>query len=526
MNKLLIYICIFLLYSIPVTATDPPIFDYIDGNDLDSISEFLTHHNINGIYGPDSITILSYSIISGQVRTVDFLLNQGADPNQFVKGKSPLMYAIESGSRRKVKILLDYNANINAMDKEGNHSLIYAAIKGDVGIIKTLLRNGAYLNHKNKEFISAYNMAVTTNNPDAAKYLKFTYEKHLPDLHDGPYITWKNNDKIKAFYLSHDSTKNTSKKITKTFRTDSEPFIMKGFSKDVLDYPLWKTAETAPSRFKNINKLLITGDIHGGYDSLVTFLQSNHVIDSKLNWTWKDGHLLFLGDIFDRGDKVTEALWLIYKLEHQAIKSGGFVHYLLGNHEILVLLKNQLYIDDKYLYLTKRLNLTYSYLFNKRTILGQWLSAKNTIIKIDDKLFVHAGISPEVAELELSIDEMNKMVRFFLNHPERNRKYGKENKELLLGMKGPFWYRGYLEDNTLYEQISEEKLDQILQQYGVSKIFVGHNNVDEITTLFNNKIYFMDVPFYTHGYSMQAILIENENIYILDTHGNKEKCNL
>ncbi len=526
MNKLLIYICIFLLYSIPLTATDPPIFDYIDRNDLDSISEFLTYHNINGIYGSDSITILSYTIISGSARTVDFLLNQGADPNQFVKGKSPLMYAIESGSRRKVKILLDYNANINAMDKGGNHSLIYAAINGDVGIIKTLFRNGAYLNHKNKDFISAYDMAVRTNNTDAAKYLKLIYEKNLPDLHDGPYITWKNNDKIIAFYLSHDSVKNISKKFTKSFRVDSEPFIMNGFSKDVLDYPLWKTADSHPSQFNNINKLLIIGDIHGGYDSLVKFLQSNRVIDSELNWIWKDGHLLFLGDVFDRGDKVTEALWLIYELEHQAIKSGGFVHYLLGNHEILVLLKNQLYIDDKYFYLTKRLRLTYSYLFNKKTILGQWLRTKNTIIKIDDKLFVHAGISPEVADLELSMDELNEMIRFFLNHPERDRKYGKENKELLLGVKGPFWYRGYLEDNTQYEQITEEKLDQILRQYNVSKTFVGHNNVDEITTLFNNKIYFMDVPFYTHGYSMEAILIEDGITYILDSSGNKEKCNL
>jgi len=526
MNKLRIYIYILLFFSRPVAANEPPIFDYINRNDLDSIAEFLTHHDINGIFGSDSLTILSYSIISGRTRVVDFLLAHGADPNQFVRGKSPLMYAIESGSRSKIKILLDYNATVNTLDNEGNHSLIYAAIQGDVDIIKLLLRKGAYLNLKNKASISAYDMAVRRNNSDAAKYLKLRYERNLPDFRDGPYITWKKSDKIISFYLSHDSVRNISKKITKSFRADSEPFIMNGFFEDSLDYPLWKTADSVPSHYNNINRILIIGDIHGGYDSLVKFLQANHVINSGLNWTWNDGHLVFLGDIFDRGDKVTETLWLIYKLERQAITAGGFVHYLLGNHEILILLKNQLFITDKYFYLTKKLRLTYGHLFNKRTILGQWLRTKKTIIKIDDKLFVHAGISTEVAALNLSIDEINEMVRFFLNYPDWNRKYGIEKKELLFGTTGPFWYRGYLEDNTHYKQITEDELNKILNQYNASKIFVGHTNVEEITTLFNDRIYFMDVPFYTDEVSMKAILIEDGNTFILDTFGNKKKLNL
>lgn len=525
MNKLGIYICILLFFNSPVTATDPPIFDYIDRNEMDSIAEFITYHNVNGKYGSDSITVLTYAILSGRPRIVEFLLSNGADPNYFVKGKSPLMYAIEQGSRHQVKILLNHDASVNTTDEEGNNSLIYSAINGDVGIIKTLLRNGAYLNHQNKKILSAYDMAVIANNSEAAKYLKLRYEKNLPDAHDGPYITWGKNNKILSFYLIHDSVKNISKKIDETFKAHSEPFIMKGFSKDVLDYTLWKTADPVPSEFNGINRLLIIGDIHGGYDSLVKFLQANHVIDSGLNWIWKDGHLLFLGDIFDRGDKVTEALWLIYKLDHQAITDGGYVHFILGNHEIIVLLKTTLYISDKYYYLCEKLRLTYGYLYNKKTILGEWLRTKNTIIKIDDKLFVHAGISPEIAMLELSIEEINEMVRFFLNYPERNRKFSIETKELILSDEGPFWYRGYLEDNSQYQQITEKELDQILNLYNASRIFVGHSNVDKITSSFNERIYFLDVPFYTYGYSMGAILIEDGNTYILNSQGNRIKYN-
>jgi hypothetical protein len=115
------------------------------------------------------------------------------------------------------------------------------------------------------------------------------------------------------------------------------------------------------------------------------------------------------------------------------------------------------------------------------------------------------------------------MVRFFLNHPERNRKYGNETKELILGYKGPFWYRGYLENNEQYKHFTEKELDYTLKQYNISRIFVGHNNVEEITTSFNEIIYFLDVPFYTHGYSMKAILIENGNTYILNTHGTRKE---
>jgi len=161
-------------------ATDPPVFDYIDRNEMDSIAEFISYNNINGIYGSDSITILVHAISTGHTRIVNFLLKNGADANQFVKGKSPLMYAIEQGSRQQVKILLDHDARINVTDAEGNHSLIYSAINGEIGIIKTLVRNGAYLNYKNKTFNSAYDMAVSSNNPDAAKYLKLRYERNLP----------------------------------------------------------------------------------------------------------------------------------------------------------------------------------------------------------------------------------------------------------------------------------------------------------------------------------------------------------
>ena len=523
MSKLSIFQFILIFITITgISANDPPIFKYIRDNDIPAITEFIENNDINGIYGEDSTTLLIYSIQSGSNRVIELLLLKGADPNMYINGKSPLMYAILEGSRNKINTLLRHNANINDRDNEGNHSLIYAAIQGDVSIVKILLRHGAYLNLQNKTYMDAYDFAVKSNNAEAAKYLKFRYEKNLPELIDGPYISWDNN-RIKAFYFHHDSAQNITKKITRSFKTNSDTFLMEGFFRDTNNYFLLKDTYQQPSEFKNVEKILVVGDIHGGYDSLVKLLINNSVIDSQLNWNWDKGHLVFLGDIFDRGDKVTETLWLIYKLDHQAMSQGGAVHLLFGNHEILVLLKNQNYISDKYYYLCKKLKLSYGYLFSKDAILGRWLRSKNTAIKIDNKLFVHAGISPEIIELGLSLDKINEMVRFYINHPERNRKYGVSTKELIMGDSGPFWYRGYLEDNIKYKKVTNTDLDKILNYYNVSKILTGHTNVEKIFGYFDNKVFMLDVPFYSNTNYINALLFQNDNLFLLNSSGTKTK---
>jgi hypothetical protein len=523
MNRLIICFLILNFITAEVTASDPPVFACITNNDIQGISEFLHTNDINGLYGDDSITLLVYSIRYGSNKVVEFLLSRDADPSLPVDQLYPLMYAILEGSKSKINTLLDNHTNINTRDAEGNHSLIYAAIQGDVSVIKILLRHGAYLNLMNNSRLTAYDFAVKHNNSEAAKYLKLRYERNLPEFTDGPYISWTERNIINAFYLYHDSIKNITKKISRSFKTTSNSFLINGFFRDDNDYLVFKENHPPESEYVNVEKILIIGDIHGGYDSLVKLLMNNDIIDVQMNWNWDDGHLVFLGDVFDRGDKVTESLWLIYQLEHQAKAKGGCVHLLLGNHEVLVLLKNQIYIADKYYYLCKKLRLNYGSLYNKNTVLGDWLRTKNTITKIDDKLFVHAGISPEIMEYDLNLKKLNEMVRFFINHPERNRKYGLYIKDLIMNLRGPFWYRGYLDNHHQNEHLGEEDLNLILNYYHASKIFAGHSNVEKITSLYDGKVFMLDIPFYSHTSNMSALLFENDSYFIMDSAGTKTK---
>jgi len=207
---------------------------------------------------------------------------------------------------------------------------------------------------------------------------------------------------------------------------------------------------------------------------------------------------------------------------YQAAKAGGAVHLILGNHEIMVLNHEVSYVADKYLLMTDKLNMSYANLFSKQTILGQWLRSKNTILKINDYLFVHAGLSLDFIEVGFTLHDINNHVRFFLNYPNRESR-GEVNRITIMGKNGPFWYRGYLEDNHEYKHLPEEELSKILSAFQASSIFIGHTNVKEITPLYQSRVYAMDVPFYSNEVNMQGITIENDVFYLVNSSGDRKE---
>ena len=160
----------------------------------------------------------------------------------------------------------------------------------------------------------------------------------------------------------------------------------KVFSK-VIETSLYDTTYLPEkSTFNNINKIAALSDIHGQYDLLIELFKNNKIIDDNLNWSFGKGHLVITGDIFDRGDKVNEVLWFIYKLEAQAKNKGGRLHFLLGNHEYMIFYNDLRYLHEKYRATTKILNLEHDELYSDKTVIGRWLRSKSTIVKINNNL--------------------------------------------------------------------------------------------------------------------------------------------
>ena len=200
------------------------------------------------------------------------------------------------------------------------------------------------------------------------------------------------------------------------------------------------------SSWSDVRKIFVVGDVHGEYDRVVGLLANNRIIDKEGDWNWGKGHLVFMGDIFDRGSKVTETLWLIIRLQQQAEKAGGKVHLLLGNHEPMIFKGDLRYITDDYYSLCDNLGLDYSGLFSGQTLLGHWIRQNPVMIRINRFVFMHGGVSPELYNAKLPADTMNSVVWQYLNNTEAERNV--ETRDLILGNKGVLWYRGLADDGS------------------------------------------------------------------------------
>lgn len=270
--------------------------------------------------------------------------------------------------------------------------------------------------------------------------------------------------------------------------------------------------------------LFVVADTHGEYEILVELLLKHRIVDKALRWSFREGHLVFLGDVFDRGSNQTEILWLIYKLEAEAKEAGGGVHLILGNHEHMILTGDARYLNPKYAQTAQTLGVgSYSTLFGTNSVLGQWLRAKPTVIKLNDLLCLHGGISHEVIERKLTLQDINSATRDALNHPASE---DKEPASFVLGRMGPLWYRGYFVDAKEWPTASPAEVDDVLNYFNVNKILVGHTIVPTVTPLYDGKV--IAVQVYPHRDEesgravMEAVRIEHGRFYRAKIDGSTE----
>ena len=225
------------------------------------------------------------------------------------------------------------------------------------------------------------------------------------DYNDGPYVFWL-DDSTAQVLMIHEGKKRQKvyKDVTKPISIDI-PGLENKFLLDPTKPEPTKAIWDAPK------KLLAISDLEGQYENTVEFLRNNQVVDEKGAWIWGKGHLVLVGDLVDRGTQVTEVMWLVRRLEREAKKAGGAVHYVLGNHEAMVMAGDTRYVNLKYFVTCNRLETHYSNLFSENSDIGRWWRTKNSLLKIGDLLFVHAGYSPALDQEKLEIDELNNRIR-------------------------------------------------------------------------------------------------------------------
>ena len=346
-------------------------------------------------------------------------------------------------------------------------------------------------------------------------FWSFTFNPKAQELNDGPYVNYK-EDQILFRSVTDgkviSSTLPLSKKKNAVVNVQFPANPVWNFT-----VPLKRSLEIEKSEFSQPEKLLFLSDIEGEFEGFRSLLIGNGVIDQNYKWIFGKGHLVICGDLFDRGKNVPEAIWLLYKLEDLAQKAGGYVHVILGNHDVMNLSGDLRYLHKKYVESATVMGVDYMSLYDNSSEIGRWLRTKNTIEKIGDNLCMHAGVAPVINGLGLSVSEINKLCRPFYDKAKVLRGVGNATIDpFFTGSTSLFWYRGYFAE----PKATVEEVNTTLKVFNIKRIIVGHTIVPgNVGFYYDKKVLGLDVN--GHAGDHQAALFDKGKWYKVDVAGKK-----
>lgn len=343
-------------------------------------------------------------------------------------------------------------------------------------------------------------------------------------------------------------------------------------------------------------RIVAVGDIHGAYNGVREILREVSLIDEKDQWIGGDAILVQTGDFLDRGPGATKVARLLMDLQEEAPSQGGEVIVLLGNHEILNLL-GDLRDVTKYIlrnfvdgHSEKRLGVScneYASFYRRladlrrekppkrrelidqcfakyqlglveyleevgpRGEIGRWLRQLPATAKVGGILFVHGGISPEMAGSDL--EKINRETRREVKSFDFTRQYLIDQglilptsglgdvlavarqlakatsgapklpplaaeflhvlqfqSWMLVREDGPFWFRGYARWS---EEEGGAEIGPILEPLGAERVVVGHTPQPPfaIRQRFDSRVFLIDTGMLTSFYKGKPSALEIEN---------------
>ena len=348
----------------------------------------------------------------------------------------------------------------------------------------------------------------------------------------------------------------------------------------------WAGPAKAPAEPPEL--IVAVGDVHGDFDDLVAILGRIGLIDKQNHWEGGRSTFVQLGDLLDRGPKPREVLDLMMALEKEAPKTGGRVVLVLGNHEVMNIMGDVRYVTpDNYAsfadtHSEERQRSAYQQFmkwrgdhsallaelaqpaaiteaewvarhplgfieqreaFSLKGEYGRWLRAHAAVAEVDGVLFLHGGISPSLAQLNLNtinsqvrdeiktfdattqylvsekvilpfftLQEMVAAAQAELTAERKSRVASDEQRQATLNRflelgnwlcireGGPLWFRGY--DHWSDDEGAAD-VEKLLDAYNVAHIVTGHTPQKDgrIRPRFGNRVFLVDTGMLSSYYS-------------------------
>jgi hypothetical protein len=341
----------------------------------------------------------------------------------------------------------------------------------------------------------------------------FVYgQDSVADNGDGPYVFYEPG-RIESIQVDHGTVQ---KKLI-------DPAGSKMLDVSFSTHPEWnfsvtlrKKLSVESSQCRQPKKMFFVSDIEGEFGAFRSLLIHNGVIDSSYRWIFGEGHLVICGDLFDRGKEVVQELWLLYKLEDEARAAGGYVHTILGNHDIMNLSGDTRYVQAFYFADATLMGKKYPDLYSKQTELGRWLRTKNIVERVGEYLCLHAGISPVINAKGLFVQDINETCRPFYDQGQNDHLLDSLGLYPFFDENSPFWYRGYF----LEPRASLAAVDSTLTIYHAIKIIVGHTILTPNPAMYySGKVIAIDVN--EHEGQCAGVLYLDKKWWVVDGEGTQ-----
>ncbi len=280
---------------------------------------------------------------------------------------------------------------------------------------------------------------------------------------------------------------------------------------------LREAAPGTPGVLTGVDSLYVVGDVHGEYDRVLGLLRNAGLIDAEGQWVGGRSHVVFLGDIFDRGADVTRTFWFLYALERQAREAGGGAHVVLGNHETMVFTHDLRYVSRKEQLIADLHGASYPELFDIRhSVLGRWLAGRPVLMRVDGVLLAHGGVVP--GSYPRSVEAVNDSMRTYMSEDLFYRwadstlalvtdsaaaeRVADQYTNVIIMDADAFarrsgfifeeesilWFRGYVESDAL-----TAALDAVLDEFGAEIHVVAHTPVSTLESRYDGKLLAVDL---------------------------------
>lgn len=286
------------------------------------------------------------------------------------------------------------------------------------------------------------------------------------------------------------------------------------------------------------SRIVAVGDLHGDFSVWRDIAGAAGIVDPNGHWIGGHTTLVQVGDVVDRGPESLKLVRELMRLQKEAVKQGGQVIALVGNHEAMNMTGDLRYTTPadfaafaspnspalrERLYETKKAEIEAKYHARDPSMTaaaihdawiaatplgwveqrlawapngeeGKWVVHNPAVVLLGDTLFVHGGLSVEASKL--SIAEINKRVGAAL------AKLDDSPSSIIENPLGPLWYRGLITRDAKLTEIPvggpprptiDIELTTVLGAYGAKRIVVGHTpNLKGIQILDNGELVTID----------------------------------